>query len=135
MRGEFVAEMKPPRLSAAEPQPGSGWPLSGRLFNGPFEGEAAKRGQELRAGAWKEFETEWKVTLLDSQGRALGTAQTNLEVRAEGAPAAFLIQLGLPQQGGLSPSAPGRVSVEGTVRRLSGAYHGHGLWLRFGGGD
>jgi hypothetical protein len=100
------------------------------------EGGAAQIELEgVSTGAWKEFETEWKVTLLDSQGRALATAQTNLEVRAESAPAAFLIQLDLPQQGGLSPSAPGRVSVEGTVRRLSGAYHGPGLWMRFGGGD
>jgi hypothetical protein len=79
--------------------------------------------------SWKEFETEWKVGWLDASGRTLATAATNMVVRAENAPSPFVVDLTAPPFAG---SAPARsVMLEGTVKRMSGAYHGHGRWMTF----
>jgi hypothetical protein len=50
-------------------------------------------------------------------------------VRAENAPAPFVVALVLPAFPGGSVQA--RVSVEGRVERMTGAYHGHGVWMHF----
>jgi hypothetical protein len=79
--------------------------------------------------SWKEFETEWKVGWRDASGQLLGTATTNVIVRAENAPAPFVVNLPVPTVPGGAAAA--RMSVEGKVQRMTGAYHGHGKWMRF----
>ena len=76
--------------------------------------------------SWKEFETEWKASWRDASGRTLATATTILVIRAENAPAAFALNLNAPASAGAESLA-----LEGTVRRMPGAYHGHGRWMRF----
>jgi len=81
----------------------------------------------VSTASWKEFATEWKVSWRDAFGRTVATAATNLAVRAENAPAAFFVNLSAPP---LTDGAPAKsVSLEGTVRRMTGMYHGHGRWL------
>jgi hypothetical protein len=80
----------------------------------------------ISTASWKEFQTHWKVSLLNATGRTTSSAATNLTVRAENAPAAFLARLELPR----AASLPERVFIEGTVQRMTGAYHGHGVWFR-----
>ena len=80
----------------------------------------------ISTASWKEFETEWKVTLGERAGLRSFSTTTNLAVRAENCPTAFLLKLGLPRSAALSE----RVLVEGTVERMSGAYHGHGIWFK-----
>ena len=82
----------------------------------------------LSTASWKEFETGWMVKLQDAEGRLLAARNTNLAVRAESAPAPFLVQLSFPPSGS---QAPQRIAVEATVQRMTGAYHGHGMWFRF----
>jgi len=81
--------------------------------------------------SWKEFDTEWTVKLEDAEGHVLGSSTTNLVLRAEGGPAPFQIALELPRPNKPSPLLAQRVAVEATVQRMSGAYHGHGMWFRF----
>jgi hypothetical protein len=83
--------------------------------------------------SWKEFETEWKASWRDASDRTLATAATNLVIRAENAPAAFVVKLTAPSTVGGTPAK--LVSVEGRVRRMTGEYHGHGVWMRFTEGD
>jgi hypothetical protein len=83
--------------------------------------------------SWKEFETEWKASWRDASGRMLATAATNLIIRAENAPAAFVVTLTASSTVGSAPAK--LVSVEGRVRRMTGEYHGHGMWMRFTEGD
>jgi hypothetical protein len=85
----------------------------------------------LSTTSWKEFQTEWKVKLQDAQGRLLGASTTNMDLRAESAPTPFQIRLDLPPSSAPSPAPPNRITVEATVQRMSGAYHGHGMWFRF----
>ncbi len=92
-------------------------------------GAAQIQLEGLSTASWKEFQMEWKVRLEDAEGRVLGTGATNLALRAESAPAPFRIQFDLPQSG----AVPHRVAVSATVLRMSGAYHGHGMWFQFTG--
>ncbi len=85
----------------------------------------------LSTTSWKEFDTEWTVKLEDAEGHLLGSSTTNLVLRAEGGPAPFQIALDLPRQDKPSPLSAQRIAVEATVQRMSGAYHGHGMWMRF----
>jgi hypothetical protein len=79
--------------------------------------------------SWKEFETEWKVSWLDASGRILATAATNMVVRAENAPSPFVVDLTAPPSARSAQAQS--VLVEGAVKRMSGAYHGHGRWMTF----
>ena len=81
----------------------------------------------VSTASWKEFATEWKSTWRDGAGRTVATAATNLIVRAEGAPASFIVQLAVPATVGGSPATS--ASVEGKVQRMTGMYHGHGVWM------
>ena len=81
----------------------------------------------VSTASWKEFATEWKTTWRDGAGRTVATAATNLIVRAEGAPASFIVQLAVPATVGGPPATT--ASVEGKVQRMTGMYHGHGVWM------
>lgn len=94
------------------------------------DGSAQVELEGISTTAWKEFQTEWKVKLQDAEGRVLAAGTTNLDLRAEGGPAPFEIRLGLTRSETPS-SLPQRIAVEATVQRMTGAYHGHGMWLRF----
>jgi hypothetical protein len=85
----------------------------------------------LSTACWKEFRTEWKVKLQDAQGRLLCGGATNLTLRAESAPAPFQIALDVPRPDNSSFASPRQIAVEATVERMTGAYHGHGMWFRF----
>jgi hypothetical protein len=85
----------------------------------------------LSTASWKEFVTEWMVKLQDAEGRLLASRNTNLVVRAENAPAPFQIQLSFPTPAAQARPLPQRIAVEATVQRMTGAYHGHGVWFRF----
>ena len=71
------------------------------------------------------------MKLEDAEGHLLGASTTNLDLRAEGGPAPFQIALDLPRQDKPSSLPAQRIAVEATVQRMSGAYHGHGMWFRF----
>jgi hypothetical protein len=80
----------------------------------------------ISTASWKEFLTEWKVSLKDQAGATSWSGVTNLTVRAEDAPSAFTVSLQLPA----SAPSPERLLVQGTVRRMTAGYHGHGIWFR-----
>ncbi|HYG35687.1 MAG TPA: hypothetical protein VEC99_12925, partial [Clostridia bacterium] len=80
---------------------------------------------------WKAFLTGWKLKLENSAGNLLAQGSTNVTVRAEGGPAQFLVSMEVPVAPNVSLSNPVRVSVEGAVKRLTGAYHGHSLWITY----
>jgi hypothetical protein len=86
----------------------------------------------LSTASWKEFQTEWRVKLQDADGGLLGGGTTNLDLRAESGPAPFRIRLDLPASSAQAPAAPRQLAVEASVQRMTGAYHGHGMWFRFG---
>ena len=98
----------------------------------------------LSTAYWKEFATTWKVTLLDASDQRGAFATTNLAVRASRGPTPFQVRLEIPGAPSATP-APGsdasarnqpvRLLLEAQVERLTGAYHGHGLWMHFSGGD
>lgn len=96
-------------------------------------GEVQLSLEGVSTTSWKEFETEWKASWRDAFGRTLATAATNLVIRAENAPAAFVVTLTAPSTVGSVPAK--LLSVEGKVRRMTGEYHGHGMWMRFTEGD
>ena len=95
------------------------------------DGSAQVELEGISTTAWKEFQTEWKVKLEDATGRLLMAGSTNVDLRAEGGPAPFEIRLGLTRSDRPSSSAPQRIAVEASVQRMTGAYHGHGMWFRF----
>jgi hypothetical protein len=95
------------------------------------EGATRVELEGLSTAAWKEFQTEWKVSLQDAQGRLLAAGTTNSDLRAESAPTPFQVRLDLPRSDTPSPSLPQQITVEATVQRMTGAYHGHGMWFRF----
>jgi len=84
----------------------------------------------LSTASWKEFETEWRATA-PAPANAISKAKTTAELRAENSPAPFTVKLDFPATPRLSTSPSLTVSLEGTVMRMSGAYHGHGMWFRF----
>jgi hypothetical protein len=83
----------------------------------------------LSTAFWKEFQTEWIARLLDGRGNVLAASATNRLVRAEGAPASFEVQLEMGFPGDQTPLSDARLALEGRVLRLTGAYHGHGVWM------
>ena len=83
----------------------------------------------VSTASWQEFETEWKVCWHTAAGQSLGTATTNVTVRSEQSPSAFAVTFTVPPY--RRENVPARMYVEGTVRRMTGAYHGHGMWMRF----
>jgi hypothetical protein len=87
--------------------------------------------QGVSTANWKEYGTVWKVSLQDAAGHSLGSGSTNLSVRAEGGPTPFVVSLELPLASEAASSAPQRLAVEATVQRMSGMYHGHGMWLQY----
>jgi hypothetical protein len=95
------------------------------------EGATRVELEGLSTAAWKEFQTEWKVKLQDAQGRLLAAGTTNSDLRAESAPTPFQVLLDLPRSDTPSPFLPQQITVEATVQRMTGAYHGHGMWFRF----
>jgi hypothetical protein len=98
-----------------------------RMRNEPTPGGGMQIMLEgVSTASWKEFETEWKASWRDASGRTLAMAATNMIIRAENAPAAFVVNLGASATAGAES-----VFLEGTVRRMTGAYHGHGMWMRF----
>jgi hypothetical protein len=84
----------------------------------------------LSTASWKEFLSRWQVSLHDPQGRILATGATNLSVRAENGPTPFRVRLELPITGA-SGARPAQLLAEGTIERMTGAYHGHGMWMHF----
>jgi hypothetical protein len=78
---------------------------------------------------WKEFATEWTVHAFGDTAKEL-EAKAKSEVRTEGMPGAFTVQLDLPALPELRPANALKVNLEGTVRRMTGGYHGHGIWFR-----
>ena len=95
------------------------------------EGSAQVELEGLSTASWKEFETAWMVKLQDAEGRLLAVRNTNLVVRAESAPAPFQIRFDLRPSDARTAALPQRIAVEATVQRMTGAYHGHGMWFRF----
>ena len=79
----------------------------------------------------KEFQTEWTATLRNYDGRVSASAATNCDVRADSAAASFVTKLELPIAPVALSNAP-LATIEGRVTRLSGLYHGHGMWMRLG---
>jgi hypothetical protein len=126
-RAEFDREGE--RMPATKPLP-----LIGLHRARIIQAEDGSTGIELEGlstASWKEFETEWMVKLQDAEGRLLAARNTNLVVRAESPPAPFRIQFSLPSSDAQAPVKPERVAVEASVQRMTGAYHGHGVWFRF----
>jgi hypothetical protein len=82
--------------------------------------------------AWKEFQTEWTASAVES-GRKTTEARATANVRTEGAPGAFTVQLDLPTSPDLRAANSLKVTLEGTVRRMTAGYHGHGIWFRLAG--
>ncbi|MBN1514647.1 MAG: HEAT repeat domain-containing protein [Phycisphaerae bacterium] len=86
---------------------------------------------------WKEALVRVRVRVLDGQGELLADDEREITVRAEAAPglAEMLFSLGdLLQREGFT-GKPLRLEVDATIERLTGAYHGHGLWMYFTSGD
>jgi hypothetical protein len=81
----------------------------------------------VSTASWKDFETEWKASWRDDTGQTLATTTTNVVVRAESAPSGFVVKLAAPYLPGGTPVK--FVALEGTVRRLTAMYHGHGRWM------
>jgi hypothetical protein len=94
------------------------------------EGDCQVELDGLSTSTWKEFATEWKVGLLDSHGGVVASATTNLAVLAEGGPTPFEMRIEIPDYKGAALSEAARISIEGTVQRSTGTYHGHGRWYR-----
>jgi hypothetical protein len=94
------------------------------------EKEVAVEFEGVSTAAWKEFRSNWKVTLADDQGGVVATATTNMNVRAEGVPSPFTAILKIPLTTGASPARPLRLRADGNIERMTGMYHGHGLWMR-----
>ena len=84
----------------------------------------------ITTASWKEFESEWFVT---AAARNSETSKTSAitEIRAENSPAGFSVTLSLPPAWGLGKEPAFNLKLEGLVRRMTGAYHGHGIWYRF----
>jgi hypothetical protein len=87
----------------------------------------------ITTASWKEFETEWTATSESDSSKA-AQAKARVEVRTEGTPGAFTVQLELPASSGLRAAKPLRVELSGTVVKMTAGYHGHGMWFRFANG-
>ena len=85
----------------------------------------------LSTASWKEFRSTWQISLYDDNGRLVAAGGTNLNVRAEKGPTPFQVRLEIPVENSSPTPSPKRLLAEGTVERMTGTYHGHGLWMRF----
>jgi len=78
----------------------------------------------------QEFQTDWSATVLDRANRELARGTNSVDLKCDRAPGAFTNRLELPPVAALESGDSVRVRVAGKVRRLTGAYHGHGMWFR-----
>jgi len=84
----------------------------------------------LSTALWKDYETRWEATVTDPGGERFRGAAT-VKIRAEAAPAPFSVTIPLKAVGSRGSDLC-TVEVSGRVQRLTAAYHGHGVWMRFG---
>jgi len=84
----------------------------------------------LSTALWKDYETRWEATVTDPGGERFRGAAT-VKIRAEAAPAPFTVTIPLKAVGSRGSDLC-TVEVSGRVERLTAAYHGHGVWMRFG---
>ncbi|HEY5914098.1 MAG TPA: hypothetical protein VJA21_26215 [Verrucomicrobiae bacterium] len=107
------------------------------LLVGTYRARLLKRGGDsvhieiegVSTASWKEFLTSWKATLEDDRGAALGSGSADLKIRAENGPSPFSVLIQISRDGNAPFSLPAQVAISGTVQRLTGAYHGHGIWF------
>lgn len=95
-----------------------------RTADGPMQ----IRFDGVSTAIWKEFETEWKIGWRDGSGHLLGTATTNVRVRARNTPAPFVVSVAVPSFP--AGAAPERISVAGKVQHMAAAYRSRG-WMKF----
>ncbi len=86
---------------------------------------------------WKEALVRVCVRVHDAEARLLADEEREITIRAEAAPglAEVLFSFGNPPEREGLAGQPLRVEVDATIERLTGAYHGHGLWMYFTSGD
>ncbi len=97
-----------------------------RMQHNP-SGPAVLEFEGVSAVPWKQFLTSWTVKLQDERGTVLGSASTNLNVRAESGPTPFAFTV--PVSVSANSASPKSVAITGTVERMTGMYHGHGMWM------
>ncbi len=78
---------------------------------------------------WKEFRTAWKLRPEGEQGATIPSDTTNLNIRGESGPTPFTVRL--PLAAAADSSVPKRFRISATVERMTGMYHGHGMWMTF----
>ena len=84
----------------------------------------------LSTASWKEYETRWEATVTDPGGARFRGA-VSVRICAEAVPAPFTVTIPLRADGSRGSDFC-TVEVSGRVERLMPAYHGHGVWMRFG---
>jgi hypothetical protein len=86
---------------------------------------------------WKEVAVCVSVRVLDAGGEVLADDEREITIRAEAAPGLAEVPFSLGnilEREGFT-GRPLQLEVDATIERLTGAYHGHGLWMRFASPD
>ncbi len=78
---------------------------------------------------WEEYKTEFFVELLDSSGNTLATSTAFKNIRAEGTPSATIVPVEFAEVQGLA--GLDSIAVSAAINKMTGAYHGHGIWMTF----